>query len=170
VVAYQKILQLSYIDKFLGDIQLEFRDAYKNKLQLQQWGAKFDFKSTFDDVLKEAEEWGKKQELAPRAMKTFEESKKSKKTVASMIERKGEDKENKENKKNKKVESNYLNQIEMIWNYSTFINFIVKLPEPKPVPEVIENTTSDDLIAQRRLEFIAKQAGGKKSKPVTEKL
>jgi len=114
VVAYQKILQLSYIDKFLGDIQLEFRDAYKNKLQLQQWGAKFDFKSTFDDVLKEAEEWGKKQELAPRAMKTFEESKKSKKTVASMIERKGEDKENKENKKNKKVESNYLNQIEMI--------------------------------------------------------
>ena len=87
-----------------------------------------------------------------------------------MIERKGEDKENKENKKNKKVESNYLNQIEMIWNYSTFINFIVKLPEPKPVPEVIENTTSDDLIAQRRLEFIAKQAGGKKSKPVTEKL
>lgn len=32
VVAYQKILQLSYIDKFLDDIQLEFRDKYKNVL------------------------------------------------------------------------------------------------------------------------------------------
>lgn len=32
VVAYQKILQLAYIDKFLDDIQLEFRDKYKNVL------------------------------------------------------------------------------------------------------------------------------------------
>jgi len=147
VVAYQKMLQLSYVDKFLGDIQLEFRDAYKNELQLQQWGAKFDFRSIFDDVLKQAEEWGRKQELAPRAMKTFDESKKSKKTVASMIERKGDDKENKENKKNKKVE--------------------IKLPEPEP--EVIENMNSEDLIAQRRSEFIAKQAGGKKMKLSSEK-
>lgn len=32
VVAYQKILQLAYIDKFLDDVQLEFRDKYKNEL------------------------------------------------------------------------------------------------------------------------------------------
>lgn len=121
VVAYQKILQLSYIDKFLGDIQLEFRDAYKNKLQLQQWGGDFDFRSIFDDVLKEAEDWGREQELAPRTMKTFEESKKSKKTVASMIERKGEDKENKMNKKNKKVESNWC-QIAVIF-FLQFLTF-----------------------------------------------
>jgi signal recognition particle receptor subunit alpha len=29
VVAYQKFLQLSYVDKFLSDIQIEFRDRYK---------------------------------------------------------------------------------------------------------------------------------------------
>lgn len=29
VTAYQKILQLSYVDKFLDDIQLEFRDKYR---------------------------------------------------------------------------------------------------------------------------------------------
>ena len=33
VVAYQKILQLSYVDKFLNDIHLEFRDKYKTDLQ-----------------------------------------------------------------------------------------------------------------------------------------
>jgi signal recognition particle receptor subunit alpha len=33
VVAYQRILQLSYVDKFLDDIQLEFRDKYKDDLQ-----------------------------------------------------------------------------------------------------------------------------------------
>lgn len=32
VVAYQKILQLSYVDKFLNDIHLEFRDKYKTDL------------------------------------------------------------------------------------------------------------------------------------------
>jgi signal recognition particle receptor subunit alpha len=41
------------------------------------------------------EEWGKTQALIPKHMRSFEESQKSKKTVASMIERKGDDKENK---------------------------------------------------------------------------
>lgn len=105
VVAYQKILQLSYVDKFLNDIQLEFRDAYKNELQLQQFGGEFDIAEMFSNVLKASEEWGRIQALAPKAMKSFEESQKSKKTVASMIERKGDDKEI---KKVKKVESKRL--------------------------------------------------------------
>ena len=29
VVAYQKFLRLSYVDKFLSDIQIEFRNKYK---------------------------------------------------------------------------------------------------------------------------------------------
>ena len=29
VVAYQKFLKLSYVDKFLNDIQIEFRNKYK---------------------------------------------------------------------------------------------------------------------------------------------
>lgn len=105
VVAYQKILKLSYVDKFLNDIHMEFRDAYKNELQLQQFGKNFEISEMFTSILKSAEEWGKLQAAAPKVMKSFEESQKSKKTVASMIERKGDDKEN---KKVKKVESRFI--------------------------------------------------------------
>jgi signal recognition particle receptor subunit alpha len=45
--------------------------------------------------LNSAEQWGKCQSLIPKQMRTFEESLKSKKTVASMIERKNDEKENK---------------------------------------------------------------------------
>lgn len=107
VVAYQKILQLSYVDKFLNNIQLEFRDAYKNRLQLGDYRGEFDFEAIFQEVLRSAEDWARQQAAAPKVMKSFEESQKSKKTVASMIERKGDDKENA--KKAKKVESNYRN-------------------------------------------------------------
>ncbi|XP_046442253.1 signal recognition particle receptor subunit alpha homolog [Daphnia pulex] len=148
VVAYQKILQLSYVDKFLNDIHLEFRDAYKNELQLQQFGGKFEINEMFNSILKSAEDWGRLQAAAPKMMKSFEESQKSKKTVASMIERKGDDKEN---KKVKKVE--------------------IKVPEVKP--EIIQNIelSEEDIIQQKRREFAEKMAAGKnKSKPPTEKL
>lgn len=45
-----------------------------------------------------AEDWGRNQAKMPKQMRTFEESAKSKKTVSSMIERKGDDKENKPKK------------------------------------------------------------------------
>jgi hypothetical protein len=45
--------------------------------------------------LNSAEQWEKNQSLIPKQMRTFEESSKSKKTVASMIERKNDEKENK---------------------------------------------------------------------------
>ena len=125
VVAYQKTLQLSYVDKFLENVQLEFRDVYKNQLQLEQWGAIFDFGDTFIKVLKSAEEWDKKQAAARKKMKTFEESQKSKKTVASMIERKGDNEE-----KNKKP----VKKVEII------------APEPEPVVEMQENMTREEMI------------------------
>jgi len=102
VVAYQKILQLSYIDKFLDDIHLEFRDKYKDDLQNSRYFQEFEFSSNYSEVLRTAESWGKKQARIPKQMRTYEESDKSKKTVASMIERKGEEKETK--KKVKVVE------------------------------------------------------------------
>ncbi|KAG6461236.1 hypothetical protein O3G_MSEX012487 [Manduca sexta] len=52
----------------------------------------FDFKSSFDRLLRESEQWAKVQAKIPKQMRTFEDSQKSKKTVASMIERKGEEK------------------------------------------------------------------------------
>lgn len=60
VVAFQKILQLSYVDKFLSDIHLEFRDKYKNELVSRENRSyqKYDFISEFNHILEEAEKWG----------------------------------------------------------------------------------------------------------------
>ncbi|CAG4961612.1 unnamed protein product [Colias eurytheme] len=102
VVAYQKILQLSYVDKFLNDVHLEFRDKYKNDLQSGRFITDFDFKTSFDNILKQCETWAKSQAKLPKQMRTFEDSQKSKKTVASMIERKGDEK----NKKSVKIVEN----------------------------------------------------------------
>lgn len=99
VVAYQKILQLSYIDKFLNDIHLEFRDKYKNELTDGKHCQEYDFADCYNATLKSAEMWSKKQATIPKQMRTFDESAKSKKTVASMIERKGEEKPEKPVKK-----------------------------------------------------------------------
>ncbi|XP_015594091.1 signal recognition particle receptor subunit alpha homolog isoform X2 [Cephus cinctus] len=100
VVAYQKILQLSYVDKFLNDVHLEFRDRYKNQLQNSQWFLDFDFKKNYDRILDAAEQWGRTQAKLPKQMRTFDESFKSKKTVASMIERK----DDKDTKKQVKIQ------------------------------------------------------------------
>ncbi|KAF4530114.1 hypothetical protein B566_EDAN001371, partial [Ephemera danica] len=100
VIAFQKILQLSYVDKFLDDIHLQFRDRYKNDLQQGRIFQDFDFMDSYSAILAKAEDWGRLQAKIPRQMKTFEESLKSKKTVDSMIVRKGEEK--KPGKSNKK--------------------------------------------------------------------
>ncbi|XP_076395567.1 signal recognition particle receptor alpha isoform X1 [Megachile rotundata] len=101
VVAYQKILQLSYIDKFLNDIHLEFRDRFKNELEKSQWFYNYEFSRNYEHVLAMAEQWARTQAKIPKQMRTFDESQKSKKTVASMIERK-DDKDNKKQGKRKK--------------------------------------------------------------------
>ncbi|KZC13571.1 Signal recognition particle receptor subunit alpha [Dufourea novaeangliae] len=100
VVAYQKILQLSYVDKFLNDIHLEFRDRFKNELGRSQWFGNFNFHSNYENVLAMAEQWARTQAKIPKQMRTFDESQKSKKTVASMIIRK----DDKDNKKQVKVQ------------------------------------------------------------------
>ncbi|XP_076221968.1 signal recognition particle receptor alpha isoform X2 [Nomia melanderi] len=100
VVAYQKILQLSYVDKFLNDIHLEFRDRFKNELERSQWFYNFEFQSNYENILALAEQWARTQAKIPKQMRTFDESQKSKKTVASMIERK----DDKDNKKQVKVQ------------------------------------------------------------------
>ncbi len=39
-VGFQKILTLTYVDKFMDDVQLHFRDRYKNELE-QRGALKF---------------------------------------------------------------------------------------------------------------------------------
>ncbi|XP_076438427.1 signal recognition particle receptor subunit alpha-like isoform X2 [Babylonia areolata] len=98
VVGYQKILQLSYIDKFLTDIQLEFRNRYKDELLHGNLSGNFDFASSFHPLLRQREEESKQEARAPKKMRAFEDSQKSKKTVASMIENKKEEKPKQGNK------------------------------------------------------------------------
>ena len=76
-VGYQNILQLSYIDKLLTDIQLEFRDRYKNRLEHDLFSS-FDFDDVFIKILMDNEESSKNKK---REMKSFEDSNKAKKIM-----------------------------------------------------------------------------------------
>ncbi|XP_022657628.1 signal recognition particle receptor subunit alpha-like [Varroa jacobsoni] len=84
VTAYQKILQLSYVDKFLDDIQLEFRDKYRQDLESRNYFANYSMSGEFPKILRRAEE-ASKENRVPK-MRTFQESHKSKKTIAALIE------------------------------------------------------------------------------------
>uniref|UniRef100_A0AAX7TD88 SRP54-type proteins GTP-binding domain-containing protein n=1 Tax=Astatotilapia calliptera TaxID=8154 RepID=A0AAX7TD88_ASTCA len=94
VVGFQKILTLTYVDKFINDVQLRFRDRYKNELEqkgaLKLLNNSFEFENDFKVLLSVAEESSKAR--GPAGMRTFEQSGKSQKTVKSMIETKGGDK------------------------------------------------------------------------------
>lgn len=61
VVAYQKILQLAYVDKFLSDVHLEFRDKYKNELvsRASRSFQEYDFLHEFNRISQDAEKWSK---------------------------------------------------------------------------------------------------------------
>ncbi|TNN74986.1 Signal recognition particle receptor subunit alpha [Liparis tanakae] len=108
VVGFQKILTLTYVDKFIDDVQLHFRDRYKNELEqkgaLKLINSSFEFGDDFKILLRDAEDSSKAR--SPAAMRSFKESEKSQKTVKSMIETKGGEKVKepvgKKNKNNKK--------------------------------------------------------------------
>ncbi|XP_055703711.1 signal recognition particle receptor subunit alpha homolog [Phlebotomus papatasi] len=147
VVAFQKILQLGYVDKFLSDIHLEFRDKYKNELRADSKNFRtFDFQEEYGAVLRAAEEWGKSQAKLPKQMRSYEDSVKSKKTVASMIERKGDSKENGQPKKSVKI---------------------VEVKEEKQPENVSPNGLSEDVIAANRRKLAEKLSG--KNKPQNKK-
>jgi len=87
VVGYQKMLPLTYLDKLLDEIQLRFRDKYAQDLKESDLFGNstfndFDreFKTTLDLVEKKSKEI-----QASKQMKSYVESDKSTKTVASMI-------------------------------------------------------------------------------------
>ncbi|OAF67042.1 hypothetical protein A3Q56_05235, partial [Intoshia linei] len=85
VAAYQEILKLSYVDKFLTDIQLEFRDRYKNDLiDTRYTNMNFtSFQDYFKNLLNKFIKEGRTRKIVQ--MKTFDESAKSKKNVSSLI-------------------------------------------------------------------------------------
>jgi signal recognition particle receptor subunit alpha len=109
IAAYQKVLPLLYLDKLLDEIQLRFRDRYAKELKESDFYRSFSsFSSEFEKTLRAVETDSKMSETRKRSeMRSFEDSAKSKKTIASMIEG-NNNKENKNqqaNKKNKNEES-----------------------------------------------------------------
>ena len=79
VVAYQKILQLSYIDRLLEQSYLVFRDRYKNELTQGTFNATFDFSAAFGVIHGQLEEEFRAQKMQPKAMRSFGETAKGKK-------------------------------------------------------------------------------------------
>ncbi|KAH8387818.1 hypothetical protein KR093_009719 [Drosophila rubida] len=79
---FQKVIKLNYLDNFLAEMQLAFKEKF-NEIEL---GADYDFEQEFRSVLSAAEATHAKQGKAPKAMRSYNESQKSKKTVASMLE------------------------------------------------------------------------------------
>uniref|UniRef100_A0A7N6A9P5 SRP54-type proteins GTP-binding domain-containing protein n=1 Tax=Anabas testudineus TaxID=64144 RepID=A0A7N6A9P5_ANATE len=140
VVGFQKILTLTYVDKFLDDVQLHFRDRYKNELEqngaLKLLNNNFEFEDDFKILLREAEESSKGRSPAP--MRSFKESEKSQKTVKSMIETKGGDKGKeqggKKNKNTKKegIVKPHLNHIAYIFD---ILSSCSKSPKPPKQPK-----------------------------------
>nr|CAD7442426.1 unnamed protein product [Timema bartmani] len=105
----------------------------------------YEFTSGFQSVLAAAEQWGKKQAKIPKQMRTFEDSLKSKKTVASMIERKNDEKENKNTAK------------------------IVEPPKSlAPELSAVNGKLDEETLMQNRLR-LAQKLGGKSPKGKAEK-
>jgi len=106
VAAYQKMLPLLYLDKLLDEIQLRFRDRFEAELKdastfLESGNVYSAFGNDFKKTMAAVEarfEAGTGGEIDGKKMRTFEESVKSQKTVASMIENPNNNKSN-----NKKV-------------------------------------------------------------------
>nr|XP_039248695.1 signal recognition particle receptor subunit alpha-like [Styela clava] len=151
VVGYQKILSLTYIDKFIDDVHRTFRDLYRQKLE----------NSGFIKLIKEEFEYGEKFLKMLKAaeaikvqtkMKDFHESEKSKKTVKSLKMDKKE--------KDKKVENEVVAPV------------VVKA-SPKASPKArggkIVGSTESDEVSKNREAFIQRQLGGGKKKEAPKK-
>lgn len=82
---------------------MEFRNKYKDCLTDGLACGTFNFKGSFDEILKFNEEESRAIAKSQKKMKTFDESVKSKKTVSSMIENKKEEKKPAKGKENKPV-------------------------------------------------------------------
>lgn len=155
VVAFQKILKLSYLDKFLSDIHLAFRDRYKNEVMdgsLVSKVGSLDKNTAFADeyhkLLRLAEEWGREQTKLPKQMKSFEDSMKSKKTVASMIESKSGSKPSAPSQPKKSV----------------------KIVEDESVKNGFSLSPSrEDVIAENRRKLAEKMSGKKSPKETSKK-
>uniref|UniRef100_A0A8C8DMS2 SRP receptor subunit alpha n=1 Tax=Oryzias sinensis TaxID=183150 RepID=A0A8C8DMS2_9TELE len=153
VVGFQNILTLTYVDKFIDDVQLRFRDRYKNELvqkgALMLLNNSFEFEDDFQRILREAEESSRTRSTT--YMRAFQESEKSKKTVKSMIETKGGDKGKEQGGKKSKSSKKELEK--------------PSPPGQKTLQNGNQGLTQEEIIQKKREEFIRKHTAGPTEKP-----
>jgi len=142
VLGYQKMLALAYLDKLLDEIQLRFRDMFLDSLKAGDVFRDFSgFGADFPKILKYVEKESEVEKIAAQKPRSFDESKKSEKSIASMIVKKKEGEEGQGgSKKEQKKKS-------------------VKIAERAEEPQEVE--PEEDLDEQIRMENLKKLSMGK---------
>jgi len=147
VVAYQKMLPLSYLDKLLDEIQLRFRDMFNDHLSSGKFFEDFSiFTETFNEVLAAVEKDAKNEKNKQKQPRDFADSAKATKSVASMIvtDKNGVDKENRKPVKNTPKQA-------------------VEIQKPAADEDVLNEAT-----IRENMEMLARKGkGGKKKSPKT---
>jgi len=140
VLGYQKMLALAYLDKLLDEIQLRFRDMFLDSLKAGDvFGDFSSFGADFPKILKYVEKESEVEKIAAQKPRSFDESKKSEKSIASMIvkSKEGEQGGGKKDQKKKTV----------------------KIAERAEEPQEVE--PEEDLDEQVRMENLKKLSMGK---------
>jgi len=140
VLGYQKMLALAYLDKLLDEIQLRFRDMFLDSLKAGDVFRDFSsFGADFPKILKYVEKESEVEKIAAQKPRSFDESKKSEKSIASMIvkSKEGEQGGGKKDQKKKTV----------------------KIAERAEEPQEVE--PEEDLDEQVRMENLKKLSMGK---------
>lgn len=84
---FQKVIKLNYLDTFLGELQQEFKTKFADILTSERrLPTKYDFIEEFRNTLTAVEKSSSKASSAPKQMRSYNESTKSKKSVASMYD------------------------------------------------------------------------------------
>ncbi|KAH8245354.1 hypothetical protein KR032_009497 [Drosophila birchii] len=144
---FQKVIKLNYLDGFLADMQLAFKEKFGSIPSTERLGEEYDFDREYRRVLSAAEQESAKQVKAPKAMRSFNESQKSKKTVASMLQ---DDKKPAEKR----------------------VNIQESPPSPPPLSSVSPSSSprsKDDIIAESRRKMREKLGSSKKTSPIDTK-
>jgi len=141
VLGYQKMLALAYLDKLLDEIQLRFRDMFLDCLKAGDVFSDFSgFGGEFPKILRMVEKESEIEKIASQKPRSFEESKKSEKSIASMIIKNKDGEGKKETKKEQK---------------KTVTMKVEEVMELEASPE-------DDLDEEARMENLKKLSMGKK--------
>lgn len=86
VLGYQKMLTMTYLDKLLDEIHLRFRDMFLDHLKAGDVYSDFScFGGEYSKVLRVVEKEAEIEKITAQKPRSFDESKKSEKSIASMI-------------------------------------------------------------------------------------